>query len=136
MPTPDDIREFDDAPLDDLERELVREALNINGRAGDAVYESSEERMAALSPVQNQLMRKYLVVDLPQVDEDRDVRLSATGNDSVNYNPVDRDNWVQRAMRRMLYPDQYNDPTGITNEPRSLISSVPAHYASGSTEFD
>lgn len=136
MPLPDELREFDDAPLDDLERELVREALNIDGRAGTAIFDDSEARMAALTPSQNILMRKYLIVDLPSVDEDRDVRMMG-GSDGKQYNPSDRDNWVQRAMRRMLYPDAFNDPvTSTNNGPRSLISTVPIVYASGSTEFD
>lgn len=135
MPTPDDLRELSDEPLDDLERELVREALNIDGRAGEAIYESSELRMLALTPVQNILMRKYLYVDLPSVDEDRDVKVLG-GNDGKQYNPGDRDNWVQRAMRRLLYPDNNNDPLLTNNGPKSLISSVPIVYATGSTEFD
>ena len=135
MPTPDDLREYDDSPLDDLERELVREALNIDGRAGEAIYDDSEVRILALTPSQNILMRKYLTVDLPSVDEDRDVRVMG-GSDGKQYNPADRDNWVQRAMRRMLYPDQFNDPVLITNAPRTLLKSVPIVYATGSTEFD
>lgn len=135
MPVPDELREIDDSPLDDLERELVREALNIDGRAGEAVYDDSEVRMAALTPVQNVLMRKYLTIDLPSVDEDRDVKVMG-GSDGKQYNPADRDNWVQKAMRRMLYPDTHNDPTLITNGPQSLIRSIPIVYATGSTEFD
>lgn len=136
MPTPDDLRELDDSPLDDLERELVREALNIDGRAGEAIYEDSETRMLSLTAPQNQLMRKYLTIDLPAVDEDRDIRVGG-GDDGKQYNPADRDNYVQRAMRRMLYPDKFNDPvlTG-NNGPKSLIASIPIVYATGSTEFD
>ena len=135
MATPDELREFDDSPLDDLERELVREALSIDGRAGEAVYEDSEVRMLALTPSQNILMRKYLTIDLPSVDEDRDVKVIG-GDDGKQYNPSDRDNWVQRAMRRMLYPDTHNNPVNGSNGPQSLIHSIPIVYATGSTEFD
>lgn len=135
MPTPDELREYDDSPLDDVERELVREALGIDGRAGEAVYDSSEARLALLTAPQNQLMRKYLTVDLPAVDEDRDIKV-AGGTGGKYYTPGDRENWVLRAMRRLLYPDTYNDPTNTTNQPRSQFSQVPVVYASGSTEFD
>jgi len=135
MATRDDIRDYDDVTLDTLERELVRAALSINGRSGDAVYDDSNDRMDALSAVQNQMMRKYLSVDLLQVEEDRDVRIAGS-SDGTNYTPAERDNWVQREMRRMLYPDLYNDPTLQTNQPRSLISYVPITYETGSAEFD
>lgn len=136
MASPDDIRSLSDSPLDALDRELVREALNIDGRAGEAIYDDSEARLALLTPPQCQLMRKYLYVDLPLVDADRDVKLNGAVGDGTNYDPSVRDNWVQRAMRRMLYPDTNNDPELTPGNNGSSISSVPIVYATGSREFD
>lgn len=128
--------DFDDSPLDDLERELVRQILGIDGRAGSAIYEESETRMDGLTPPQNQLVRLVL--------EDADeIGIDTTkvkgGSRGADIDPERDESKAAKLLRRMLYPTaRNNDPLNFIDPPAlGALQFIQAEYIIGSqTEFE
>lgn len=127
--------DFDDSPLDDLERELVRQILGISGRAGSAIYIDSEERMDGLTAPQNQLVRLVL--------EDADeIGIDTTkvkgGNRGADIDPDRDESKAAKFLRRMLYPTSKNDPLNFIDPPAAgALQFIQAEYIIGSqTEFE
>jgi hypothetical protein len=127
--------DFDDSPLDDLERELVRQILEIDGRAGTAIYIDSEARMEGLTPSQCQLVRLVL--------EDADeIGIDTTkvkgGQKGADIDPQRDESKAAKLLRRMLYPTDKNDPLNFIEPPAlGAFQFIQAEYIIGSqTEFE
>jgi hypothetical protein len=128
--------DFDDSPLDDLERELVRQILGIDGRAGSAIYVESETRMDGLTSPQNQLVRLVL--------EDADeIGIDTTkvkgGSKGADIDPERDESKAAKLLRRMLYPSaRNNDPLNFINPPTlGQLQFIAAQYEIGTqSEFD
>jgi hypothetical protein len=133
MPTFEQIQEKDTIALDDLEREMVRQILGIVGKAGTATYVESEIRMAALTGVQNQIIRAI-------IDDYSDISFDTTyvagGSKGTNYNPQRDKEYIANELRRMLYPSAIHETTSITEIEETLsafgtIQFVPIEYKIG-----
>jgi hypothetical protein len=128
--------DFDDSPLDDLEREYVRRVLGINGRPGTATYIESDVRMAMLTPAQCQIVRVILEdVDAYGIDTTKAIG----GSTGINYDPQRDTGYGANELRRMLYPTDANDPMNVTVA-QSLpgqLQFIEVEYKTGpQTEFN
>jgi hypothetical protein len=134
MPSIDEIRDLDDSTLDDLEREFVRQILNITGKAGTATYIESEARMNLLTPSQCQVVRA-LLLDYSDIQFDT---TKAQGN-GKDYDPQRDKAYIANELRRMLYPSAVNDDPSLENGgsyvPAGTLTMVRAEYAVGSDEL-
>lgn len=124
------------AALDNIEREVVRKLLGINGNIGSAVYTESEVRFNALTPSQIKLIRAYILIDLPPVEADIAVKLGG-GSDGVSYDPFRLISDIKNDIRRMLYPTLYNDPLTVNGSLTGSddITLIPLCHQSGTTEY-
>jgi hypothetical protein len=136
MPSLDEIRDLDTTPLDDLEREFVRQILNITGKSGTATYIESEVRMNLLTSSQNQIVRGLL---LDYEDIQFDTTYAAGGTSGANFNPQRDKELIARELRRMLYPGSVNEITEEIAESNLLavgkILAIPVQYKIGSSEL-
>jgi hypothetical protein len=136
LATLEQIREFDTTPLDDIERELVRQILNITGKAGTATYIESEVRMNLLTGPQNQLVRG-LLSDYDEISFD--TTFVSGGSNGANFNPQRDKEFIARELRRMLYPNSTNEITEEVAESHLLsigkILAIPVSYEIGSKEL-
>jgi hypothetical protein len=127
------IQELEAGPLSDLEREIVRQILNISGTAGNAVYLDSEARMTLLTPPQRQVVRA-LILDYDDIGLDT-TKAQGLGRD---YDPERDKEKIASELRRMLYPSAANDPTTANNsgyQPSGTIFLIPVSYKVGSDEL-
>ena len=124
------IEDQDSNPLNDLERELVRQILGIIGKAGTATYIESEARMELLSAPQTQIIRALL---LDYDDISFDTLFVVGGNRGANYSPQRDKEAIANELRRMLYPTDANeDPSTSTYTTYGTINFIPVEYKIGS----
>lgn len=118
-------------PLTDVEREIVRQILGIDGRSTSAVYQDSDARMSALSGPQNQLVRA-LILDYDDLSLDT-TRMAGNG---LDYDPTRNRMLIAAELRRLLYPGDRNDPL-IYDVSRSStgITFVRVRYGPDDAEF-
>lgn len=129
MATFQQLQDFDTTPLDDLEKEVVRQIIGISGKAGTATYIESNTRMSALTASQNQVVRGILL-DYDGIGLDT---LSVSGGQKgANYSaPRDREA-LASELRRILYPSASNDDPGTsTFTTMGAINVVPVTYLTG-----
>jgi hypothetical protein len=129
MATREIIEEQDDSPLEDLERELVRQIVGITGKPGTATYIESNARMSALLPVQTQIVRA-LILDYDDIG--LDTLSVAGGSRGANFD-VQRDREaIATELRRMLYPSAANEaPEESTYTSVGTIHMIPIEYITG-----
>jgi hypothetical protein len=134
--TLEQIKDFDTAPLDDIERELVRQILNITGKAGTATYIESEVRMNLLTSAQNQVVRG-LLLDYDAISFD--TTFVVGGSSGANYNPQRDKEKIAFELRRMLYPNMTNEITEEVAQNNLFaigkIVAIPVTYKVGSKEM-
>ncbi len=129
MATRETIEEQDSNPLNDLERELVRQILRIIGKAGTAVYIESEARMELLTAPQCQIIRALL---LDYDDISLDTLLVSGGSRGANYSPQRDKEEIAKELRRMLYPSIANeDSEASTYAPFGTFNFIPVEYKIG-----
>jgi len=129
MATRTTIEEQDSNPLDDLERELVRQILGIIGKVGTATYIESEARMDLLTSSQCQIIRALL---LDYDDISLDTLYVAGGSKGANYSPQRDKEEIAKELRRMLYPSVANEnPSSSTYTTLGTISFIPVEYRTG-----
>lgn len=132
MATLELIRSQLDDSLDELEREMVRQVIGIDGKAGSANRTESEVRMDALLPEQNQIVRA-LLIDYDDISFDT-TRIHG-GGDGVDVDPTRNKLAIANELRRMLYPTEYHDPL-LTTDNGSSIKFIPITYNTGSAEYN
>jgi len=132
MPTLDELRDLDGTPLDDLEREQVRQLLNITGKAGTATFIESETRMSLLTESQNRIVRGLL---LDYDDIGFDTLFVQGGTKGADYNPQRDKAAIANELRRMLYPGASNEVPDVSSYiPSGSIQFVPVEYVIGSQD--
>jgi len=128
------IEEQDSGPLTDLEKELVRQLLQITGKAGSATYIDSNARMETLTSPQCQIVRA-LLLDYDDISFDT-TKAKGKGED---YDPERDKAAIASELRRMLYPSLSNDSivdiTDIHFTPLGTIKLVPVNYKVGTDEL-
>ena len=136
MASLEQIRNFDTTQLEDIEREMVRQILNITGKAGTATYIESELRMSLLTGSQNQIIRGLL---LDYDDIQFDTTYVSGGPSGASYNPQRDKDAIAKEIRRMLYPNSSNEITEEDSQANLFavgqLLMIPVEYKVGSDEL-
>jgi hypothetical protein len=128
------IQDQEAGPLNDLEREIVRQILNITGVAGSATYLDSNARMTLLTGSQCRVVRA-LILDYDDIGFDT-TKAQGLGRD---YDPERDKDRIAGELRRMLYPTDANnnpeDGSSGSYQPAGTIQMIPVTYGVGSNEL-
>lgn len=134
MPNFSEIHNQLTTPLTDLEREIVRQVLNITGEAGSANYIDSQTRMSGLTQSQNQVVRAIIASWLEDIGFDT---TKTTDKSEINYDTTRDRDALADELRRMLYPDSRNNPFVTTDTlPVGSLTFIPINYGVGSDEYE
>ena len=133
MATRSVIEAQDTTPLDSLERELVRQIINLTGRPGTATYIESEARMDALTASQCQIIRA-LILDYDEISLDT-TRIFGGSRGADISAQRDREA-IATELRRMLYPTSGMDVNGglTVYTTSGTIKMVPVEYQVGTQD--
>lgn len=132
MPTLGVIQDQLTTPLNDLEKEMVRQIVGITGKAGTATFIESEARMSLMSTSQNQIVRALL---LDYDDISFDTLYVSGGSKGANFSvPRDKEA-IANELRRILYPSEANETPEISvYSALGTIHFIPIEYDIGVKE--